>query len=72
MAASLACRYDATASLSKTFAQAVCVTTRVNHYQKSHHAEIPSFIPEPCSDVGRSFCPTSRGENGCDNRCIST
>ncbi len=34
----------------------------MNHYQKSHHAEIPSFIPEPCSDVGRTFCPAGRGE----------
>lgn len=52
--------------------QAVCVTTRVNHYQKSHHAEIPSFIPEPCSDVGRTFCPAGCGENGSDNRGVST
>lgn len=34
----------------------------VNHYQKSHHAEIPSFIIKPCPGAGRSFCTPSRGE----------
>ncbi|EAP0537924.1 hypothetical protein D5Q94_18845 [Salmonella enterica subsp. diarizonae serovar 61:k:1,5,(7)] len=34
VAATLACRYDATASLSKISAQAVCVTTRDCRWMK--------------------------------------
>lgn len=31
--------------------------TCVNHYQKSHHAEIPSFIIKPCLVLAVPFAP---------------
>ncbi|HBC81746.1 MAG TPA: hypothetical protein DC012_07225 [Escherichia sp.] len=54
-------------------AKAVCVITRVNNHQKSHHAEISSFPVKPCPAAGRSRRPPGAGKNRCchHHRCAT-